>query len=205
MSRIVTSLLFAIALAAPATITAQTPAPTMRLEVASTGNEARYRVREQLAGVDFPNDAIGVTHAVTGQIVLGPDGSVQPTDSRITIDLRPLTSDKERRDGYVQRRLLETDTYPNATLALTAIRGLPSPLPTSGTFTGTLEGQLTIRGVTRPTTWTAEITATPTGFTGTAKTSFTFDQFELTKPRVAVVLSVEDTIALEYDFTLVRK
>ncbi len=207
MSRILTSLLFAGLLAVPARITAQTPAiaTVTRLEVASTGNEARYRVREQLAGVDFPNDAVGVTHGVTGQIVLGPDGHVQPTDSRITIDLRALTSDKDRRDGYVQRRLLETDTYPNATLALTAIRGLPSPLPTSGMFAATLEGQLTIRGVTRPTTWTAEITATPTGFAGTAKTSFTFDQFEMTKPRVAVVLSVEDTIALEYDFTLVRK
>ncbi|HET9066627.1 MAG TPA: YceI family protein [Gemmatimonadales bacterium] len=205
MPRIVVSLLFAGILAAPACLTAQTPAPATRLEVAATGNEARYRVREQLAGVDFPNDAIGVTHAVTGQIVLGPDGRVQAAESRITIDLRPLKSDKDRRDGYVQRRLLETDTYPTATLAVTAIRGLPSPLPATGTFSATIEGQLTIRGVTRPTTWAAEVTATPTGFTGTTKTSFTFDQFAMTKPRVAVVLSVEDTIALEYDFTLVRK
>lgn len=205
MSRIITTLLFAGVLAVPATLTGQTAPLATRFEVAPAGNEARYRVREQLAGVDFPNDAIGVTHAVTGQIVLGADGRVQPAESRITIDLRPLKSDKDRRDGYVQRRLLETETYPNATLAITAIRGLPTPLPTGGQFTVTIEGQLTIKGVTRPTSWPAQVTATPTGFTGTTKTSFTFDQFEMTKPRVAVVLSVEDTIALEYDFTLVRK
>jgi len=205
MSRIITILLFAGVLAVPVTLAAQSPATTTHLEVAPTGNEARYRVREQLVGVDFPNDAVGVTHAITGQIVLEPDGRVRSAESRITIDLRPLKSDKDRRDGYVQRRLLETETYPTATLAVTSIRGLPSPLPTSGTFTATLEGQLTLRGVTRPTTWTAVVTATPTGFTGTTKTSFTFDRFEMTKPRVAVVLSVEDTIALEYDFALVRK
>jgi len=31
--------------------------------LAPAGNEARYRVREQLAGVDLPNDAVGVTSA----------------------------------------------------------------------------------------------------------------------------------------------
>lgn len=205
MSRTVTTLLFATVLALPARIPAQDTATTTRLEVAPTGNEARYRVREQLVGLDLPNDAVGVTRAVSGQIVLGPDGTVDPAASLITVDLRPLKSDKDRRDGYVQRRLLETETYPELTLAITAIRGLPSPVPTSGTFPVTIEGDLTLKGVTRPTTWTAEVTATPTGFTGTSMTSFTFDDFGMNKPRVSIVLSVEDTIKLEYDFNLVRK
>jgi hypothetical protein len=38
--------------------------------------------------------------------------------------------------------------------------------------------------------------------TGTASTAFTFEDFQITKPRVAVVLSFADTIRLEYDFRL---
>ena len=38
--------------------------------VAPAGNEARYFAREQLAGVSFPNDAIGVTKGVSGAIVI---------------------------------------------------------------------------------------------------------------------------------------
>lgn len=184
---------------------AQSTPATTRLVVAPTGNEARYRVREQFAGVDFPNDAVGRTAAVSGSIVLAADGSVVPDQSLITIDLRPLTSDKERRDGYVQRRLLQTEQYPTATLKVTALRGVPSPLPTSGTLALTLQGDLTVHGTTRPTTWEISATATPEGYTGTAVTRFTFETFELTKPRVAILLSIDDDIALEYDFTLRRQ
>lgn len=190
----------------PATpLLAQSAPASTRLVVAPTGNEARYRVREQLAGIDFPNDAVGATSAISGAIVLAADGSVMPAQSLITIDLRPLTSDKERRDGYVQRRLLETEQFPTATLKVTALRGVPRPLPTSGPLTLTLEGDLTVHGTTRPTTWEVTATATPEGYTGTAVTRFTFETFELTKPRLAILVSVEDTIALEYDFTLRRQ
>ena len=41
--------------------------------------------------------------------------------------------------------------------------------------------------------------------TGTASTAFTFEEFSITKPRVPIVLSVADTIKLEYDFKLVKK
>src|SRR5688572_12018089 len=65
------------------TVTPPVAAET-RLVLAATGNEARYRVREQLAGVDFPNDAVGVTSAITGEIVLDDAGKVIPSRSRIT-------------------------------------------------------------------------------------------------------------------------
>lgn len=171
-----------------------------RLVLNAANSVARYRVREQLAGVDFPNDAVGETRAISGEIVLDDAGAVIAARSKITVDLRPLKSDRERRDGYIQRRTLETEQHPNAELVVTGIRGVSTPLPTSGEMAFTLTGNLTIRGVTRPTTWQVTATASPDGYRGTAKTTFTFEQFELTKPRVAVVMSVEDQIALELDF-----
>ena len=78
----------------------------------SSGSEARYRVREQLAFLDFPNDAVGVTEDVEGKLVLGPDGAVSADDSLIRVDLSTLQSDEDRRDNYVRSRTLGTGQYP---------------------------------------------------------------------------------------------
>ncbi|MEO5817844.1 MAG: hypothetical protein ABIT20_21420 [Gemmatimonadaceae bacterium] len=41
--------------------------------------------------------------------------------------------------------------------------------------------------------------------TGSASTKFTFADFTITLPKAPILLSVADTIALEYDFTMLRK
>jgi len=175
----------------------------LRLVVAHTGNEARFKVREQLAELPLPNDAIGVTHGISGAIVLDESGRVVPEESKFTVDVASLKSDRDRRDGYIKRRTLETDRFPTAILAPTAVRGLPTPLPDSGTITFALVGDLTIHGVTRTSTWQVTATANHGEFTGTAATRVTFEDFGMTQPRVAIVLSVQDDIGLEYDFHLV--
>lgn len=175
-------------------------APAVRLVVDTVGTEVRYRVRERLVGKDLDNDAIGVTRAVSGQIALTADGSIVPEESKITIDVTGLKSDQTRRDGFVQRRLLETATYPTVVFQPTGIKGGPKAIPTSGTGSFTLTGSLTVRGVTRPSTWTVNARYLPTSVTGTTSTAFSFSEFEMTQPKVPVVLSVSDTIKLEYDF-----
>jgi len=177
-----------------------TPA-RLRFVVAPTGNEARYRVREQLVGVDLPNDAIGVTNAVAGTLIVDATGNVVRDSSRITVTITGLKSDKDRRDNFVRRRTMETEKFPTVELVPTAVRGL-SARPTAGPTTFELIGDLTVHGVTRPTTW--KVSARPEGddLVGSATTAFTFKDFSLDQPRVPVVLSVADTIKLEYDFRL---
>ena len=118
----------------------------VRLVTAPEGNVARYRVREQLARLDFPNDAVGETSSISGALVLDEDGSVVAAESRFEVDLRTLKSDSDRRDNYIRRRTLQTEQYPMAVFVPTAIRGAPSPLPTAGEFSFELDGELTIRG-----------------------------------------------------------
>jgi polyisoprenoid-binding protein YceI len=175
----------------------------LRLVVAPTGNEVRYRVREQLAGFDLPNDAVGKTAAVTGGITFDPNGALVPAASKVTVDVQGLSSDRSRRDGYVRARVLETAQYPTVTLAPTAVTGLSWPLPTSGSRTFQLTGDLTVHGTTHPTTWNVTATFDGSDVTGTAITGFTFDDFGLARPRVPIVLSVADSIHLEYEFHLV--
>src|SRR5512141_412387 len=57
------------------TATSSTPSSVsgaIRYDVAS-GTTASYRVREQLARLNAPSDAVGKTSAVTGSIVITPD------------------------------------------------------------------------------------------------------------------------------------
>jgi polyisoprenoid-binding protein YceI len=198
----------ALVLGAAVTVIASVPAhgqaaATTRWTVAADGNEARYLVREQLAGFDFPNDAVGKTAAVTGALVLDANGSVVAGESKFVIDVSKLVSDQERRDGYVRRNTLATEEHPNVTFDITSVRGLANPLPRSGEFTFQLVGNLTVRDVTRPVTWDVTARLENGAVVGKAATKFTFEQFSMTKPRIARVLSVDDDIRLEYDFKLV--
>lgn len=182
---------------------AQADPDTIRFAVAADGNEARYLVREQLAGFDFPNDAVGRTGAVSGELVLDGRGAVVPGVSRFVIDVSTLQSDQARRDNFLRRNTLATAEHPNVVFVATSARGLPFPLPRSGEVQFQLVGDLTVRDVTRAVTW--DVTARFDGgaVVGRAQTKFTFAEFNLTKPRVARVLSVADDIRLEYDFKLV--
>jgi|SRR5690242_699848 len=205
--------LLAAAIAAPSLLLITASAPItpprpparagLHLVVAPAGNEVRYRVREQLAGFDLPNDAVGKTAAVTGGITFDAKGTVVPAASKVEVNVEGLTSDRSRRDGYVRARVLETAQYPTVTLAPTAVTGLTWPLPTSGSRTFQLTGDLTVHGTTHSTTWNVTATFNGSDVTGTAITGFTFGDFGLMQPRVPIVLSVADSIHLEYDFHLV--
>ncbi|RIL09951.1 hypothetical protein DCC79_09440, partial [bacterium] len=175
----------------------------LRLVVAPDGNEARYTVTEQLARLSFPSDAVGTTRAITGQIVLDADGKIVSGESKFVVDLTGLTSDSNRRDGFIQRETLATAQFPTAEFVPSDAPGLPSPLPTSGEVTFQLVGDMTVRGTTTPTTW--DVTATVNGqeVTGSATTRFTFGAFGLAIPQVMSVLSIEDDIRLQYDFRLI--
>lgn len=167
-------------------------------------SEARYRVREQLANLQFPSDAVGRTRAITGTVAFAGDGSIVSSASKLTVDLTTLQSNEQRRDNFIKSNTLEVSRYPTAEFVPREARGLPWPLPASGEATFQLVGDVTIHGTTRPVTW--DVTAKFAGdrVTGTATTSFKFGDFNMQVPRVAVVLSVEDNIRLEVDFTFAR-
>ena len=179
----------------------QSAAPArLRFVVAPNGNEARYRVREQFVNVDLPNDAVGVTKDVAGSLIVDAKGGVVRDSSKIVVTLTNLKSDKDRRDNFLKRRTMETEKFPTVELVPTAIKGLA--LKPSGTTAVPFEiiGDLTVHGVTRPTTWTGTARAEGDDVVGTVTTMFTFKDFSLEQPRVPVLLSIADTIKLEYDF-----
>ena len=186
------------------TASAQSPGVHARYRVVPERSEARYRVREQLAGLSFPNDAVGQTSAIDGSLSFDGQGRVVADDSRFSVDLRMLRSDEARRDNYLRRNTLETDRFPTAVLVPFEIRGLPLPLPQTGTVSFELLGDLTVRDVTRRLSWGVTATFTGPSVSVQARTAFRFADVSLRIPRVSVVLSVEDHIRLEADLVLQR-
>lgn len=136
-----------------------------------------------------------------GGVVLRGDGSVDTARSSITVQVNTLRSDDSRRDAYLRRSALQTNAYPEATFVVREAPGMPWPLPAAGEAAFTLVGDLTVHGVTRPAEWGVNAVFGPDGVAGRAKTEFTFGDFGMGVPRVAIVLSVENRIRLEMDFT----
>jgi polyisoprenoid-binding protein YceI len=177
-------------------------AAALRLRVAP-GSVARYRVSEQLVSLDLPNDAIGETKSITGAIAFDAAGKVLRDASKFSVDASTFVSDRSRRDGFVRGRLLEAQQYPTVVLVPTSVTGVTLPLPTLGTRPVQITGDLTVRGVTRPTVWTGTAQFGNGNVAVSAATAFTFDQFQIEQPEVPVLLSVADTIRLEINVNLV--
>jgi polyisoprenoid-binding protein YceI len=161
-------------------------------------------VREQLANLSAPSDAVGKTSAVTGSIVVSADGKIVSDLSKITVDLASLQSDSGMRDRFVLGNTLQTSTFPPAVFGPTEIQGLSAPLPTSGQQTFQLVGNLTIHGVTKQVTWAVTSQVQGNDLTGQATTRAKFGDFGMTQPKVASVLSVTDDIRLEISFHLTK-
>jgi polyisoprenoid-binding protein YceI len=185
---------------------AQTQVPAAsaatRLEVVA-GSTASYRVREQLARLNFPNDAVGTTPTVSGALVIRPDGSFAP-ESKITVDMRTLKTDEDRRDAFVRDNTLETSRFPTTEFAPRRHKGMPVPLPASGAANFQLIGDMTLHGVTTEATWDVVATFAADAVSAKATTRFNFAKFKITVPQVFGLLSVEDDIRLELDTKLRR-
>jgi polyisoprenoid-binding protein YceI len=188
--------------AASATQFASTSA--VRYDVVASGSKATYSVREQLVRLSAPSDAVGTTTAVTGDVVIGADGKVDSSQSKLVVDLTSLQSDSGMRDRFIQGNTLDTAQYPTATFVPTTITGLSSPLPTSGQQTFQLTGNLTIDGVTKPVTFAVTTQANGSTVTGQATTDLTFEDFGMTAPRAGAVLSVVDDVKLAITLDLTR-
>lgn len=163
------------------------------------GSVARYLVREQFVRRNFPNDAIGETSEVNGSITFDAHGNVVSDHSIITVNLRSLRSDDDDRDDFLQTDSLESIKFPLAEFVVEDTRNLPWPLPENRDLQFELLGRMKVHGVTKPITWDVMMRLSPDGLTGQAKTSFEFDTFDMERPSVFFLLTVDDNIRLELD------
>jgi polyisoprenoid-binding protein YceI len=159
-------------------------------------SEARYIAEEELSGVGA-NTAIGSTNTIQGAFLFDADGNPIPC-STIYVDVRTFESDSSRRDNFLRGNTLQSDQYPLAEFMVTSIEDFTMPADGEET-TFTLVGNFTLHGVTKTMAWTVTASKDGKTLTGSAKTQFDMADFDIEKPIVGSVLSIEDTIQLEID------
>lgn len=190
--------------ASPATGTPQPVTPP-----ASTGtvyrvnpdrSEASYAVRERFLGKESDVTAIGRTSAFTGDLILD-GGIIQP--STIQIDLSTLQSDEARRDNQV-RRALDTGTHRLATFAIAQSGDYPA-LQEGKETSFTLQGQMTIKGTTKPLSFAATAKLEGNTVTLSAETTFAITDFGVTPPSIGGFVSVTDQVTLHVAYVGTRQ
>ncbi len=192
--------------AAPTTAAPTTAAPTATAAsglawTVSDKSKATVRVREQLAALPAPSDAVLVATGAKGAFQLNADGTFS-NGSQVSFDVTSLTSDQSLRDSFVKQSVLSTRQFPTATFLPTATTGLTLPLAASGHFTFKLTGKLTIHGVTKDVTFDVDATRAGSDLTATATLdpTFKFGDFGMQPPAApGRVISVVDEIKLTID------
>jgi polyisoprenoid-binding protein YceI len=167
--------------------------------VSSEESTASYVAQEELASVGA-NEVVGTTNAIIGSILFDEDGT--PLEcSNFAVDMRTLVTDESRRDNYLRSNTLESDTFPYAMFVLDTVEGLDGGLEDGASVTGQLIGDFTLHGVTRSVAWDAEFTRDGDTITGTATTTFLIADYEMEKPIVGPVVSIDDEIVLNVEIT----
>lgn len=188
-----------------------TTAPEPTAEAAPTGaattftidsaaSQVRFQLDEDLRGVR--TTVVGTTDQVAGQLAVNLADLSQTQVGVIQINARTLVTDNNFRNRAIQNEILDTGDYEFITFTPTAVEGLPASAAIGETITFTLVGDLTIRDVTLPATFTVEATAvSDTQITGTATAVVNRADFGLQIPSVPNVANVEEEVELYIDFT----
>src|SRR6202521_1656021 len=115
-----------------------------------SGSVAGYRVREQLASLPAPSDAVGRTSAIKGTLSLTQSaGNDSVTAASFSVDVSTLTSDRAMRDQRLHQQGLESDRFPTATFQLMSPIALPATAGNGQAIHVSATGALTIHGVTK--------------------------------------------------------
>ena len=163
---------------------------------------ANYRVKEQLARLPSPIEAVGFTDDITGGIFINSDGK-PISNSILKINLSKLKSDESKRDNYLRSNSLETNKFPYAEFKIKNIIGL-DPEKLISTDVKSLDfqliGDLSIHGVTNEKSWNINATYDQGTLKGKGNISFPFSDFNMDIPKLFFIVSVEDKITLEIEF-----
>jgi polyisoprenoid-binding protein YceI len=191
---------------APGAITATgTPIPSTGLQtfqIVPAQTTASYSVYENLIFQNKPNnDAIGTTHSVQGSFKILTGTSPLVAAMNITVDLRTLQSDAQRRDNYIQQNTLQTDTYPNATFVSVSTQGLPSSYSDGQTVHFQLTGNLTMHGQTNKEVFDVQGKVVGNTITGTATSTIFMTDFGIQPPNLANIAIAQNKVVITLTFT----
>ena len=171
-----------------------------------SGSVAGYRVREQLASLPAPSDAVGRTSAITGTLSLTQSaGNDSVTAASISVDVSTLTSDRAMRDQRIRRQGLESDRFPTATFQLMSPIALPATAGNGQAIHVSATGALTIHGVTKTVVIPIDAQLQGSQIQLVGSITFPFSEFGMTPPSIGGFVSVQNNATMEFQLMMTRQ
>ena len=179
-----------------------TASPDGSWQVSEDGSSfVGYRVKEQLAFLDSPNEAVGRTTAVTGTMEVAGD-TVEKV--RIEADLTQLRSDEDRRDNAIRQRGLESERFPTATLELAEPIRLATAPVEGQEVRGRGTGRLTLHGVTREVDLSVSGRWSGSTIQVVGQLPVRLSDYQIQAPRFGPAVSIEDGVAVDFSLVFER-
>lgn len=178
-----------------------TNSPPRLFRIVSEESEARFSVFET-----FPlGTAIGRTNQVAGDIIVNFNNPSNSQIGEIRINVRTLKTDDPDRDRSIRCCVLLSaqDIYEFADFVPTAITGLPDRVQVGERVSFQVTGNLTLRGITRPVTFTVSLTLTsPSEIRAVADATVNRSDFGIlnNSENGFDYHGVEESVSLSFDF-----
>lgn len=190
---------------APTGASTAAPSGTQRFVIVPGQSTVTYRVDETLFREgNRIQTAVGTTSAVHGEVIVN---RARPAESRIgpvTVDISQFKSDSDRRDNAIRERWLESAKFPMAQFTVTSIKGLPSTYQDGREIPVEFSGNLKVRDITRPATWTGTVRLDGDRLTATGNTTIKMTDFGFDPPAI-LFLKTENDARLEFRLIATRQ
>ncbi|MXW94591.1 MAG: hypothetical protein F4110_05050 [Acidimicrobiaceae bacterium] len=161
---------------------------------------AGFRVDEVLAGGIGDFTAVGRTADVAGSIELSGNVLVAAT---VEVTMGTLRTDNSSRDSQV-RRALGANDFPQAIFTLVEPVELLANMADGETFSGSAQGDLTIKGVTNQVSFDLQAQLVDDTIVAVGSSDVVFSDFGVTAPSAPIVVSVEDHGIMEFQLLFTR-
>lgn len=201
-----------LGLTSPPAVAASSASPALTASdipgawIVASRSVAGYRVREQLAFVQAPSDAVGRTSEITGTVTIaGSATALSVSAASFTVNVQSLTSDQQMRDSRLQAIGLESSLYPKATFVLSSPVTLPATAASGVPIHVSLTGALTIHGTTRTETIPVEARISGSQIEVVGSTTFPWGDFNMQAPNIGGFVTVDSTATMEFDLFLKRR
>lgn len=165
----------------------------------ASGSFAGFRVAEELTVGE--TTAVGRSGNVSGSVTIA-DGTLTAAD--VTVDMTTIVSDRTQREGAI-RRAINASEFPEATFTFDGGVDVSSLEVGGDPQTFEIEGELTVAGVTNPVTFTIDANVRDDGFgVIVGSTEIVWEDFGVTPPSAAIVVSVADEGTVEFQLIVAR-
>lgn len=161
---------------------------------------ASYTAHETFLQNNLPNAPVGVTSEVRGTLVLS-NGRFEA--STVQVNLTGLHTHNAMRDAHVQQTL-DTAKYPDATFQVTGEAPRALLVRDHGTATVSMQGKLTIHGVTHPALWHLQVGLVQGALRVQGTTTIQMTAFGVQPPSLAGFVKVKPGLLLTVDLTASR-